>query len=164
MAVRAAAGLLGTAFGFLISWGQFSDPDRIRAMLLLKDPYLYLMMASAIAVGLLGLRLLRARRARALLTGEPVALETARPESRHLVGAAIFGLGWALADSCPAPIAAQLTQGVARSVFTTAGILGGILLYLRRQGRPARASAAEDLDGDVGDLGRRAAHAHPARL
>ena len=44
MRVRAAATLFGAAFGFLISWGQFSDPDRIRDMLLLRDPYLYLMM------------------------------------------------------------------------------------------------------------------------
>jgi uncharacterized protein len=168
MGVRAAACLLGTAFGFLISWGQFSDPDRIRAMLLLKDPYLYLMMGSSIAVAMLALRVLRARRARALLTGAPVALETSRPERRHLVGAAIFGLGWAIADSCPAPIAAQLTQGVAWSVCTTAGILGGVLLYLRRQERrPTRArggSAAEDLHGDLGDLRRGPAHAHPAGL
>jgi uncharacterized membrane protein YedE/YeeE len=139
MGVRAAAGVLGAVFGFLISWGQFSDPDRIRDMLLLEDPYLYLMMASAIAVGFAGLRLLRRVRARALLTGDEISYETARPERRHYAGAALFGVGWAVADSCPAPIAAQLAQGVAWSLFTIAGIVIGILLYLRRQERPAGA-------------------------
>jgi uncharacterized membrane protein YedE/YeeE len=141
MRVRLATILFGAAFGFLISWGQFSDPDRIRDMLLLRDPYLYLMMFSAIAVAFTGTLLLRRRRARALLTGEPISVERTRPERRHVVGAAIFGVGWAIADSCPAPIAAQLTQGVLWSVFTIAGIFVGVELYLRRRER----AAAEEL-------------------
>jgi uncharacterized protein len=133
MRTRLAAALFGAAFGFLISWGQFSDPDRIRDMLLLRDPYLYLMMASAVALGFLGLRLLRRAHAKALLTGEPIHYEVTKPEPRHIVGAAIFGVGWSIADSCPAPIAAQLTQGVVWSVFTIAGIAIGVLIFLRRQ-------------------------------
>ena len=46
---RLAALVIGATFGFLISWGQFTDPDRIRQMLLLEDPYLYLMMFTSIA-------------------------------------------------------------------------------------------------------------------
>jgi uncharacterized protein len=138
MRIRAAATLFGAAFGFLISWGQFSDPDRIRDMLLLRDPYLYLMMFSAIGVAFAGTSILRRRRARALLTGEPLSVERTRPERRHIVGAAIFGLGWAIADSCPAPIAAQLAQGVLWSLFTIAGITIGVLLYLRRQEQRGR--------------------------
>jgi len=137
MRVRVAATLFGVAFGFLISWGQFSDPDRIRDMLLLNDLYLYAMMFSAIAVAFAGTALLRRRRARALLTGEPISVERTRPERRHIVGAAIFGVGWAIADSCPAPIAAQLTQGVLWSLFTIAGIFIGVELYLRRRERSA---------------------------
>ena len=138
MRVRLAAALFGAAFGFLISWGQFSDPDRIRDMLLLRDPYLYLMMFSAIAVAFTGTWILRRRRARALLTGEPLSVERTRPERRHIVGAAIFGVGWAIADSCPAPIAAQLAQGVLWSVFTIAGIFVGVEVYLRRREAVAR--------------------------
>jgi hypothetical protein len=144
--VNAASLGLGAAFGFLISWGQFSDPDRIRDMLLLRDPYLYLMMFSAMGIGLLGLRVLRRRQVRALLTRSPVKLERARPERRHIAGAAVFGLGWSLSDSCPAPVAAQLAHGVWWSLFTIAGIFLGIELYfLRREpertrARPVRAS------------------------
>ena len=131
--VKAAALGFGAAFGLLISWGQFTDPDRIRDMLLLKDPYLYLMMFSAMAVGTVGVRILHRRRAHALLTGEELTLERSRPQRRHVVGAAIFGLGWAVADTCPAPVAAQLTQGVWWSVFTIAGVLVGVVAYLRWQ-------------------------------
>ena len=122
-------------FGFAISWGQFTDPDRLREMLLLEDPYLYLMMATAVAIGFVGVRLLRRAHARALLTGTPVSWTTRRPERRHVVGSAIFGVGWAVTDSCPAPIAGQLAQGVLWSVITMVGLFRGIALSYRVQSR-----------------------------
>ena len=133
--MRRAAALVGVAFGFLLSWGQATSPDRIREMLLLEDPYLYLMLGSGVLVASAGVRLLRRARAHALLTGEPVAWATLRPERRHVVGSVLFGTGWAVSDACPGPIAAQLGQGFAWSLFTLAGIVIGIGLYLRRQER-----------------------------
>ena len=143
MSVRLVALGFGAVFGVAMSWGQFVDPDRIRDMLLLRDPYLYLMMGTAVAVGFAGTRLLRRFRARALLTGDPVSWETEVPRRRHVVGAAIFGVGWAIADTCPAPIAAQLGQGALWSLFTFAGVLVGILGYLRWQEEPAPARRRE---------------------
>ncbi|MFL5870796.1 MAG: DUF6691 family protein [Solirubrobacterales bacterium] len=137
MKVKAFAVGFGALFGFLISWGQFTDPDRIRQMLLLEDLYLYVMMFSAIAVGLVGLRLLRRRGVRSVVGRSPIAWVTERPRRDHVVGAAIFGAGWAIADTCPAPVAGQLAQGVGWSLFTIAGILIGIELYLRRAEAPA---------------------------
>ena len=143
MSVRVVAIALGGLFGFAISWGQFTDPDRIRAMLLLDDAYLYVMMATATVVGYGGVRLLRRLGARALVTGEPIAWTTSRVERRHVVGAAIFGAGWALTDSCPAPIAGQLAQGSPWSLFTIAGVVIGIVLFLRAQERqPVRERVA----------------------
>lgn len=136
--IRVASALLGAGFGFLLSWGQFIDPDRIRDMLLLRDSYMWLMFASAVAVAFVGLRLLRRAGARSLLTGRPVAWATARPERRHVTGAAIFGAGWAVSDVCPGPVAAQLGQGIAWSVLLLAGIGLGINLFLGRQEGRAR--------------------------
>jgi uncharacterized membrane protein YedE/YeeE len=141
--VRRAAALVGVVFGFVLSWGQATSPDEIRQMLLLEDPYLYLMLGSGVAVATIGTRLLRRARARALVTGEPVGWERLRPERRHIVGSAVFGAGWAISDACPGPIAAQLGQGFAWSLFTLAGVLLGVALYLRTQDqkRPAGARA-----------------------
>jgi uncharacterized membrane protein YedE/YeeE len=141
---RLAALVIGATFGFLISWGQFTDPDRIRQMLLLEDPYLYVMMFSAMAVAFVGIRLLRRSGARALLTHTPISWRTERPERKHLVGAAIFGLGWAVTDSCPAPIAGQLSLGVGWSLATIAGVMLGIELYLRREERRPRGAREEE--------------------
>jgi uncharacterized membrane protein YedE/YeeE len=141
--VRAASVLLGAAFGFLISWGQFVSPDRIRQMLLLEDSYMWLMFLTAIPVAFAGLRLLRRYGARALLTGAPVSWTTERPERRHVVGAAIFGVGWAVSDVCPGPVVAQLGLGVAWALPLLFGVVLGVLVYFRRAESAATGRARE---------------------
>jgi uncharacterized protein len=139
--VRIASVLLGAGFGFLLSWGQFIDPDRIRDMLLLRDAYMWEMFATAVAIAFVALRLLKRARVRSLLTGQPVSWSTARPERRHVVGAAIFGAGWAVSDVCPGPVAVQIGQGIAWSIPLLAGVALGILLRLRQDDAPAKTAA-----------------------
>lgn len=127
--IRATAIGLGAAFGFALAWCGMTDPDLIRRMLLLEDPYFFLVMFSAMAVAFPALRLLRRRRVRALLTGEQVSWTTSPPGRRHLTGSVLFGAGWATSLSCPGPIAAQLGQGLLWSLCTIAGIGAGIVGY-----------------------------------
>jgi uncharacterized membrane protein YedE/YeeE len=129
--VRLAAAAVGVLFGFVLSWAQTTDPDQIRRMLLLDDLYLWGMFAVAVATGTVGVRLLRHRRAKALVSGEQIAWETQRPERRHIVGSVIFGVGWAITDACPGPIAAQLGQGFAWGLFTMVGVVLGVELFFR---------------------------------
>jgi uncharacterized membrane protein YedE/YeeE len=131
--VQAVSAGFGVIFGFLLSWGQLTSPDVIMGMLRLESAYVFLVMGSGIAVGATGIRLLRRARFRAVLTGELVSWSTARPQPRHVVGSMLFGLGWALSDACPGPVAAQLGQGLGWSLFTAAGVVGGVLLYLWRE-------------------------------
>jgi uncharacterized membrane protein YedE/YeeE len=150
--VRRAAALVGVAFGFLLSWGQATSPSRIHDMLVLRDPYLFLMLGSGVVVATAGVRLLRRARAHALVTGEPISWETLRPERRHVVGSVLFGAGWAISDACPGPILAQVGQGFAWSLFTLVGVIAGVWLYLRRsesaQGAPEPSSrSARDVAG-----------------
>ena len=151
MAARRLAGLVvGAVFGVTLSWTGMSSPDVLRQALLLDNAYLYLFFVSAVATSTLGLWLLRRARAQALLTGEPVAWAREAPRRPHVVGSLIFGVGWAVADACPGPIATQVGQGVLWSLFTIAGVVAGIVLARR-----ASASAGERVGGEQVDaLGR----------
>ena len=72
------------------------------------------------------------------------------PRRNHVVGSILFGVGWAVADACPGPIATQVGQGVLWSLFTITGVVAGIVLAQR-----ASASAAERVAGEQVDaLGR----------
>jgi len=129
---RFSAFLVGAIFGLTLSWSGMTNPDVLRDGLLFRDPYLMLFFASALATAFIGLRVLKVLQARAVLTGEPVTWTTVRPERRHIAGSVLFGTGWAVADVCPGPIAAQLGQGVPWALATGIGMVFGIWLYLRR--------------------------------
>ena len=113
---RFAALVVGFVFGLTLSWSGMTDPDVLRDGLLFRDSYLFLFFISA------------------LLTGEPVSWTAVAPERRHVVGSLLFGAGWAIADACPGPIAAQLGQGIFWSVATAVGLAFGVWLFLRRAG------------------------------
>ena len=126
-------GQLRAAFGFLISWGTLTDPDTIRAMLLLDEAYVFLMMGSAVA-----------RSASPASAPDPHAAPGPahrragpgphRPvERRHIVGSATFGLGWAIADTCPGPVPPSWGRALPWALCTAAGITGGVLLFQARR-------------------------------
>ena len=70
------------------------------------------------------------------------------PRRNHVVGSVIFGLGWAVADACPGPIATQLGPGVLWSLFTITGVFGGIVRAQRRS-----VSARERVSASAGQRG-----------
>ena len=130
--MRAAAAAIGVVFGFTLAWSGLADPDVIRRGLLFEDLYLFGLFAAALGTAGLGVHALRRFGVRALLTGEPVSWQRTPLERRHVVGSAIFGLGWAISAACPGPVVAQIGAGVLWSVATFAGIVVGIRLYLAR--------------------------------
>ena len=133
MAAKLAGLGVGLVFGVALAWSGLSSPDVIRDALLFNDSYLYFLFASAVLVAGVGLALLRRAERRALLVDARITCEPERPARRHLAGAAIFGLGWGIADACPGPIANQVGQGIASGVFTFVGVVIGVYLFLLRE-------------------------------
>ena len=63
---------------------------------------------------------------RAFLTAEPVGWSVERPEARHVTGSVLFGAGWAIAGTCPGPVAVMIGEGRFGGLFVAAGLLLGI--------------------------------------
>ena len=130
---RAAAAAIGAVFGFTLAWSGMADPDVIRSGLLFENLYLFGLFATALATASIGVHALRRFRVRALLTGERVTWTRTPLERRHVVGSALFGLGWAVSAACPGPIVAQIGSGVVWALATLTGVVIGIKLFLARQ-------------------------------
>lgn len=156
MRARLAGGAIGAVFGAALAWTGMTSPEVIRSALLFENSYLFLMFGSAVATAFVGLRLLRALRSRAVLSDNPIRWKVTRPARNNVTGAVLFGTGWALSGACPGPVATQLGQGVAWSLFTIAGMVAGILLAGRRE------RLRGDRDAPVGAAGGREL-AHQAR-
>jgi uncharacterized membrane protein YedE/YeeE len=133
MAKVIAGAVVGVVFGVVISWSGMASPEVIRHALLFEQSYLFLMFASAVATAWVGLALLKRRERRSVFGGETLTYGRDPIQRRHITGSLLFGIGWGIADACPAPIAAQLGQGVGWAVFTATGVAFGIWVYLKRR-------------------------------
>src|SRR6059058_4436527 len=142
MAQRAVGAVVGVVFGVTLSWTGLTSPEVIRSGLLFEKAYLFLFFGAAVATAFVWLRVVRAVRERAVITGERVDWFVERPRRRHVVGSVIFGIGWAVSDACPGPVFTQLGQGIAWSLFTIAGVAIGVRLYAARQATGGAAAEA----------------------
>jgi uncharacterized membrane protein YedE/YeeE len=140
--LRVSALALGILAGFVFAWARLTDPETFHRMLSLDSPRVYLLMGAAVGVAFAGARILRGRRA--LLTGERIEWRGVRPTRSHVIGSALFGVGWALTDACPGPIAAQLGGGRVFALAVAAGIVAGVRVQPAIAGAVSRARRAED--------------------
>lgn len=125
--MKSAAFLMGAAFGFLVAAARLSDYQVIHDMLLLREPDVFLLMGSAVGVAAPILLILERRRVQTMFGGELNVLR--QPVTRRTVlGAAVFGSGWAVAGTCPVPALAMTVSGSGLGLVVAVGLFGGIAL------------------------------------
>lgn len=120
--------LAGMLFGITLIKGELANWFRIQKMFRFEEPYLYLVIVSAVVVGGIGYQIIR----RLGLKGpDGTPLEAAkRPYQKGLMfGGAIFGMGWAITGACPGPIYAQIGSGTLLALVTFIGAIAGMYLY-----------------------------------
>lgn len=119
--------LFGVIFGALLVGSRVTDYHVIHQGLLLHSAYVYLMMGSAMVVGLGCLWILERAGWKTLLGG-PLRLSRLTIGRKHILGGVIFGVGWAATGTCPAVSAAQLGSGTLTGVVVMAGLFAGTLV------------------------------------
>ena len=126
-----SAAVAGLVFGLGLIISGMADPAKVIAFLDLAgawDPSLALVMAGAIAVGLIAFRLAGSRSLSWL--GEAMRMPTARDVDRRLVlGSLAFGAGWGLAGFCPGPALVALGMGEGKALIFVVAMLAGMGLF-----------------------------------
>jgi uncharacterized protein len=118
----------GAYFGIVLTKAQVISAYKIRAMFLFREPDLYLIIGSAVAVGALSVFLIK-RFHPATVSGEPLAIPGKPLHKGTVIGGFLFGLGWFITGTCPGPIYAQIGSGEFFAFFTLAGALLGAWLF-----------------------------------
>lgn len=118
----------GALFGGLLAGGLLHEYDTIHNTLVLEDFYVFFVMGSAIGIATPLLWYLERRGAATALAG-PLKLNRPKPERHHVTGGLLFGTGWAVAGTCPAPALVMLSSGAWLALVAIGGIFLG--LYLR---------------------------------
>ncbi|MBI5274879.1 MAG: YeeE/YedE family protein [Burkholderiales bacterium] len=108
-----------------------SDPGKVIGFLDLAgawDPSLALVMAGAIAVGVVGFTLAK-RRTTAVL-GAPMMLPANVAVDRPLIeGSLVFGIGWGLAGFCPGPAIVAAGAGHWQALLFVVAMLAGMAIH-----------------------------------
>ena len=123
----------GAGFGGILAAGTLHEYDTIHAMLRLDEFYVYGFMGSAIMVATAALWLFEKKQT-TTLTGEEIKLQRSKPQTHHIKGAVVFGSGWAIAGTCPAPALVMLASGGLLALIIIPGIFLGIHLASEKGG------------------------------
>lgn len=140
-------GLFGAGFGFVLAAARLNEYDTIHKTLRFEELDVFLLMGLAIGVSLPLLWILERRHTQTVYGGE-LKLSRSKVERHHIVGGALFGVGWAVAGTCPAPALAMLASGALYGAIAVVGLFIG--LYLRD--RQVSAVTAPVGDGEHHDL------------
>lgn len=123
--------LAGLVFGLGLIVSGMTDPAKVLAFLDLAgawDPSLALVMAGAIAVGLVGFAW--AKRRPASILGFDIDLPPARRvDGRLIAGSLVFGIGWGLVGFCPGPALVAVGMGEQKAIVFCLAMLAGMGLF-----------------------------------
>ena len=137
MKARVAALISGILFGLGLTVSQMVNPQKVLGFLDVAgqwDPSLLLVMGGGVLVTVLSFPWIQ-RRGRPLWA-ERFSLPTRSAIDRSLLlGAALFGIGWAIAGYCPGPAIAALLINPAEAVPFVLAMLLGAWLQPRWLGR-----------------------------
>jgi len=129
IAMRYSFVLLGGLFGFALSRAGATTFDYYAKLFLFEDLQLMWVIATAAAVGVAGVALMKRLGLKAVATNKPIVFKGKPWKKGLIVGSLLFGAGWGLAGACPGTVLAMLGEGKLMAGFPIVGILLGTYLY-----------------------------------
>jgi uncharacterized membrane protein YedE/YeeE len=120
---------IGMFFGIVMYKSEAASWFRIYEMFQFQSFHMYGIMGSALVLGILGVQLIKKNNLKSFY-GEPIKfVPKDKGITRYLVGGTIFGLGWALAGSCPGPIYTLIGAGYVSIIVVLLGAILGTFIY-----------------------------------
>ena len=134
--------LSGIYFGVVLVKSEVASWFRINQMFLFKEAHMYLIITSAIVVGVISVQLIRRFQARSIQR-EEIVLAGKPLQYGVIFGGTIFGMGWAITGACPGPIYAQIGAGEWSAIVTFLGALLGMYGYGLSPGKEPAAGSGD---------------------
>ncbi|HUK41337.1 MAG TPA: YeeE/YedE family protein [Candidatus Acidoferrales bacterium] len=132
-----SAFFVGIIFGLGLAVSEMTNPARIIGFLDVTgrwDPTLLFVMGGALLVAAVLFPLIL-RRPRPVLADRFSLPTKTKIDTRLVIGAIIFGIGWGLAGFCPGPALAALASGSSSVFWFVAAMLVGQWLASRLENR-----------------------------
>lgn len=120
--------LMGIFFGIVLTKSEVVRWQRVHDMFLFKEPHMYLIIGTGVAVAMVSMLLIKALSAQTI-EGKPIRYKPKPYHKGVVIGGMLFGAGWAVTGACPGPIYAQIGAGAWMALFTLAGAMLGMFTY-----------------------------------
>ncbi|MGO3183230.1 MAG: DUF6691 family protein [Aequorivita sp.] len=120
---------IGIFFGIIMFKSEAASWFRIYEMFQFGSFHMYGIIGSALAIGVIGVQIIKRNNIKTLDGGEMNLHPKKRSVARYLIGGIIFGLGWALAGACPGPMYVLAGAGYASMLIVIFGALLGTFIY-----------------------------------
>lgn len=126
--ITLAAGLL---FGLGLAFSEMTNPAVVIGFLDVFgdwNPSLIIVMASAIAVGMIGY-VIKGKRLKPLLASKWQVPTLRNIDAKLIVGSSLFGIGWGISGYCPGPGLTALVNNPNEGFYFVAALIAGSGLH-----------------------------------
>ena len=120
--------IVGILFGIVFVKAEIISWFRIQEMFRLQSFFMYGVIGTAIAVGMLSVWLIKRFKIKTF-NGEKITFEDKKFHKGQIYGGLIFGIGWAITGACPGPLFAQIGSGFLVVVITFLSAVAGTWVY-----------------------------------
>ena len=121
--------LVGIFFGIVMYKSEAASWLRIYEMFQFQSFHMYGIIGSALAIGIIGIQMIKKLNLKSFYGETIVFPEHDKGVYRYIIGGVIFGLGWALAGTCPGPIYVLVGSGYVSVLVVLVGALAGTFVY-----------------------------------
>lgn len=121
--------LVGILLGFVLYKSEAVSWFRIYEMFRFQSFHMFGIIGSAIISGIIIVQLIKRRKIKNVTGQEITIKDKAKTYPRYLLGGFIFGIGWALAGACPAPMFILLGAGHTVFIVYLIAAMTGTFIY-----------------------------------
>ncbi|WP_397363003.1 YeeE/YedE family protein [Olleya sp. R77988] len=120
---------IGVFFGIIMYKSEAASWFRIYEMFRFESFHMYGIIGTALGFGILFIQLIKRYNIKSFDDQPIVIVDKEKSVYRYLIGGIIFGLGWALAGSCPGPIFVLIGAGFLPIIIVLLSAILGTFLY-----------------------------------
>lgn len=121
--------IIGVFFGIILTKSEAISWYRIYEMFKFQSFHMYGIIGTAVSVSAIFMYLFKKGTIKDYLGNQIIIKEKKKGIIRNLVGGTLFGLGWALAGSCPGPIFVLIGHGILPVIVVLIGAVLGAFVY-----------------------------------
>lgn len=120
--------IVGIFFGIVFVKAEIISWFRIQEMFHLQSFFMYGVIGSAVAVGVVSVFIIKKFNIKTL-QGEKIEIQPKTFNKGQIYGGLMFGFGWAITGACPGPLFAQIGTGATVIIITLLSAIAGTWFY-----------------------------------